>query len=323
VNVLVTGGAGFIGSHLVERLLTEGHAVKVIDDCSTGRESNLTTIIDHPSLRFLRGSILNEQLVAAALSDSDLVYHLAAAVGVAHILKDPLWAIVTNAHGTEIVLKRAHATGTRVLLASTSEIYGESEAVPFREDSPRVLGPTWVHRWAYSTSKALDEHLAFAYAERGLPVTIVRYFNVFGTRMDPQGYGSVIARFLTQALAGESLTVYGDGRQTRTFTHVSDAVEATIRAATLPQAVGEAFNVGGRLEVSINDLAERIRRVTASAAPITHVPYDEAYGPGFADTRRRVPDIAKAFRVLGWEPLVELDAGLGELVAERAVAAAS
>ena len=323
MNVLVTGGAGFIGSHLVDRLLSDGHSVKVIDDCSTGKEENLAGFRNHPELRFLRGSILNEQLVAAAMDECDLVYHLAAAVGVPHILSDPLWGIVTNTRGTEIVLKRAERAGCRVLFASTSEIYGESDAIPFAEDGPRILGPTWVHRWSYSTSKALDEHLCFAYHSRGVAVSIVRYFNIYGPRMDPAGYGSVVAKFVTQAVTGQPLTVYGDGDQTRSFTHVSDAVEATVRAATWSEAVGEVFNVGGRTEYSINALAEKVRRVADVDAEVVHVPYDEAYGPGFAETRRRVPDISKAGRVLDWTPLVSLDDGLRELLAERAVASTS
>jgi UDP-glucose 4-epimerase len=319
MRILVTGGAGFIGSHLVDRLLADGHGVSVIDDCSTGSERNLAHVREHPKFRFLRGTILNEQLVAAAVDDVDLVYHLAAAVGVPHILGDPLWGIITNTRGTELVLKRAAKAKVRVLFASTSEIYGESEAIPFREDGRRVLGPTWVHRWSYSTSKALDEHLCFAYADRGLPVSIVRYFNVFGARMDPAGYGSVIAKFLTQVRNGEDLTVFGDGHQSRTFTHISDAVEATVRAATLDEAVGHVFNVGGSTEYTINELSETVRRVTGATSGIVHVPYDEAYGPGFADTRRRVPDISKAARLLSWEPTIGLEAGLHDLVREQPV----
>jgi UDP-glucose 4-epimerase len=321
LNILVTGGAGFIGSHLVDRLLADGHDVKVIDDCSTGSETNLRQALDHPRLKFLRGSILNEALVAAALVDCELVYHLAAAVGVPHVLGDPLWAIVTNTRGTEIVLQRAERAGARVLFASTSEVYGLSEDIPFREDGPRVLGPTWIHRWCYATAKALDEHLCYAYAGRGLAVSIVRYFNIYGPRMDPAGYGSVIARFLTQALAGQPLTVYGDGAQSRTFTFVDDAVEATVRAATWDVALGEVFNVGGRTEYTINQLAQAILEATGSDSEVTRQPYEDVYGPGFAETRRRVPDIAKATRILDWSPRVALADGLATLLSERSITA--
>lgn len=317
MNMLVTGGAGFIGSHLAERLLDDGHAVAVLDNCSTGHEDNVGHLRSREGFRFLGGDIMNESLVGAAMTDVDVVYHLAAAVGVPHILADPLWAVVTNTRGTEHVLHRAEKNGARVVFASTSEIYGQSDEVPYREDGPRLLGPTWTHRWAYSTAKAVDEHLCFAYRERGMEVSVVRYFNVYGRRMDPAGYGSVIARFMTQALAGEPLTVYGDGMQTRTFTHVSDAVDATVRAGTLEPALGEAFNVGGRTEYRIADLAAMVRDVTGSSSDIVRVPYEDAYAPGFADTRRRVPDVSKAREVLGWEPGIRLEDGLADLVTER------
>lgn len=317
MNVLVTGGAGFIGSHLVDRLIADGHSVVVIDNCVTGRAENLARHRDDPRLTFLRGSVLNETLVAAACREVDLVFHLAAAVGVGHVVKDPLWAIVTNTRGTEIVLKRAFENRVRVVFASSSEIYGQSEAVPFAEDGLRVLGPTTIHRWAYSTSKALDEHLCWAYADKGLPVSAVRYFNVYGPRMDPAGYGSVIARFVTQALAGEPLTLHGDGEQTRCFTFVSEAVDATWRAGTSDAALGEAFNVGHPREVTIRDLAAEIIALAGSSSPMTYVPYVDAYGAGFADTRRRVPDVRKAEQRLGFRAVVPLAQGLAAVIAER------
>ncbi|MFN8423611.1 MAG: NAD-dependent epimerase/dehydratase family protein [Anaerolineae bacterium] len=317
MNVLVTGGAGFIGSHLVDRLIADGHSVIVIDNCVTGRAENLARHRDDPRLTFLRGSVLNETLVAAACREVDLVFHLAAAVGVGHVVKDPLWAIVTNTRGTEIVLKRAFENRVRVVFASSSEIYGQSEAVPFAEDGLRVLGPTTIHRWAYSTSKALDEHLCWAYADKGLPVSAVRYFNVYGPRMDPAGYGSVIARFVTQALAGEPLTLHGDGEQTRCFTFVGEAVDATWRAGTSDAALGEAFNVGHPREVTIRDLAAEIIALAGSSSPITYVPYVDAYGAGFADTRRRVPDVRKAEQRLGFRAVVPLAQGLAAVIAER------
>ena len=319
MRVLVTGGAGFIGSHLVDRLVTDDHEIVVIDDCSTGREENLAHLErpDEGRFTFRRGSILDEQLVADAMAKVDLCFHLAAAVGVTHVVEDPLWAILTNTRGTEIVLQQAMARGVRTVFASTSEIYGESEALPFREDGPRVLGPTWIPRWAYSTSKAVDEHLCFAYAARGLEMSIVRYFNIYGRRLDPDGYGSVIARFLSQALHGEAITVHGDGQQTRCFTHVEEAVEATMRAGFAPEALGQAFNVGSRFERSIEELARLVLEVTGSDSPLTLVPYAQAYGQDFADTRRRVPDVSKAQRLLGWRAERDLRSGLLDLVDER------
>jgi UDP-glucose 4-epimerase len=317
MNVLVTGGAGFIGSHLVDRLLTDGHAVTALDNLSTGRVENLAHLHGKPGFQLERGSVLEEPLVADLVAGSDLVYHLAAAVGVGHVVRDPLRTILTNTQGTETVLKHAAGRGIRVVFASTSEVYGVSADLPFREDGPRVLGPTWIHRWGYSTSKALDEHLCFAYADHGLPVSIVRYFNIYGPRLDPAGYGSVMARFLSQALAGEPLTVHGDGGQSRCFTFVTEAVEATVRAGTRADALGQVYNVGSVFEITIADLAARVIAATGSASPVTFVPYDTAFGPGFADTRRRVPATDKAWRELDWRAEMDLDTGLARLIAER------
>ena len=322
MRILVTGGAGFIGSHLVDRLVAENHEVIVIDNCSTGREENLAHL-NQPGdrkIRFLRGSILDEALVADAMTEVDLCFHLAAAVGVTHVVEDPLWAILTNTRGTELVLEYAASRQVRVVFASTSEIYGESEALPFREDGPRVLGPTWIPRWAYSSSKAVDEHLCFAHAARGLKMSIVRYFNIYGRRLDPAGYGSVIARFLSQAMAGESLTIHGDGAQSRCFTHVDEAVEATLRAGLMDEALGQAFNVGSRFEHTIEELARLVLEVTGSSSELLFVPYEQAYGRDFADTRRRVPDVRKAERILGWRADRELREGLRDLLAEREAA---
>lgn len=318
MDILVTGGAGFIGSHLVDRLLDDGHRVRVLDDLSTGRRANIAHRMDHPELTFIEGDILQQSSVERAMDGAEMVYHLAAAVGVKHVVDDPQRTIRVNVHGTQNVLDAATQSGARVLLASTSEIYGVSDDLPFREDGVRVLGPTWTHRWAYSTSKAVDEHLAFAMAERGLKMSIVRYFNVFGTRMDPQGYGSVIARFVSQAVAGEPLTVHGDGQQRRTFTHVSEAVQATVLAATRPESLGAVFNVGSGFEHSIEDLARRIVELADSSSPIRHVPYAAVFGPGFEDTRRRVPDVTKIESVLGWRARIDLDAGLRGVIQERA-----
>jgi len=314
-RVLVTGGAGFIGSHLVDRLIEEGATVTVLDDLSTGRDRNLAGHADDPRLTVVRGSVLDQRLVDDLVSASTLVFHLAAAVGVRHIVDEPVTSVLTNVRGTENVLESTQRHGGRVLLASTSEIYGLSEQVPFAEDSPRVLGPTWIHRWSYSTAKALDEHLAFAYAERGLEVSVVRYFNSYGPRIDERGYGSVIARFASQALAGDPITVHGDGRQSRSFTYVSDTVEGTLAAARNPGAIGNVFNIGRGQETTILELAERIRAMTGSRSAIELVPYASYYPTGFQDARRRLPDVSRANRLLGFTAKVTLEDGLARTLA--------
>lgn len=314
-RVLVTGGAGFVGSHLVDRLIDDGVEVTVLDNFSTGREENLAHRREEPRLRVLRGSVTDAALLEALVREHPLVFHLAAAVGVRHIVQDPVGAALTNVRGTEHVLAAAHRHGARLVLASSSEVYGLSERVPFSEDGERVLGPTWVHRWSYSTAKAIDEHLAFAYAERGLRMSIVRYFNAYGPRIEESGYGSVVARFAAQALRGEPITVHGDGRQTRCFTYVSDTVEGTLAAARTDEAIGDVFNIGSAREVSILELAERIRSMLGSSSEIAFVPYESHYGKDFQDTRRRVPDIAKARQKLGFLATVGLEEGLGRTLA--------
>ena len=309
-RVLVTGGAGYIGSHVVDRLLERGQSVTVLDNFSTGNPANLHQHEGSPDLVVQPGDVLDADLVDELISDHDTVYHLAAAVGVTYIVQDPVGTMLTNVRGTENVLASAHRHDARIVVASTSEIYGRSDQIPFREDGDRVLGPTWVHRWSYSTAKAIDEHLAFAYADRGLKVSIVRYFNSYGPRIDQRGYGSVIARFAAQALAGEPLTVHGDGLQTRCFTHVSDTVRGTLLAAEQDQAVGKVFNIGSPHEVTVRDLAERIREGLGSASAIALVPYETYYPRGFQDTRRRVPDVNLAKETLGFEARMPLDEGL-------------
>jgi UDP-glucose 4-epimerase len=311
---LVTGGAGFIGSHLVDRLVAEGASVTVLDDFSTGRADNLAHLSGSRALTVLRGSILDADLVDRAVRETALVFHLAAAVGVRHIMRDPVGAVLTNVLGTEHVLAAALRYGARVLFASTSEVYGRSNQIPFREDGERVLGPTWIHRWSYATAKSVDEHLTFAYAERGLRVSVVRYFNSYGPRIDENGYGSVIARFAVQALRGTALTVHGDGLQTRCFTFVSDSVDGTLRAAERDEAIGRVFNIGNVEEITILDLARRIRDLLGSSSPIEFVPYDSYYPRGFQDTPRRVPEIALARSLLGFEPKVRLEDGLARTV---------
>lgn len=310
MHVLVTGGAGFIGSHLVERLLAEGHTVTVLDDFSGGRPENLAAVLDHPRLRLLRGDVTDPHILSAALDGIDTVFHLAAVVGVPRVLADPLRTLQVNVLGTERVLAACAQRGLPICLASSSEVYGKGVRWPAAEDDDLRLGPPTSPRWAYAVSKLLDEHLALAWARHGLPVRIVRYFNVYGPRADPAGYGYVIARFMDQALRGEPLTVYGDGRQTRSFIYVSDAVEGTLRAGTHPAAVGKIFNIGRAEEISIRELAGKVRAITGRPVPIRFVPLPEAYGPGFKDPPRRVPDVRQARTLLGFEARVTLEEGL-------------
>ncbi len=312
--VLVTGGAGFIGSHLVDRLVAEGYDVTVLDDFSTGNERNLGDRGGDPHLQIRHGSVLDADLVDSLIERAPLVFHLAAAVGVRYIVDDPVGSVLTNVRGTENVLASSARHGARLVLASTSEIYGRNTKVPFREDAERVLGPTWMHRWSYSTGKAIDEHLAFAYSDRGLAVSIVRYFNSYGPRIDERGYGSVVARFIAQALGGQAMTVHGDGRQTRCFTYVSDTVEGTLRAGTRPEALGKVFNIGAAQEISVRELAETIRGIVGSSSPIELVPYESSSPRGFEDTRRRVPDVSRARDELGFEATVPLRDGMSRTV---------
>ena len=315
MRVLVTGGAGYIGSHLVDALIKRGDEVLVVDNLSTGRFANIRHLQGHPAFRFINDSILNESLLERFVPSIDLIFHLAAAVGVRHILGDPLAAINTNVRGTEAVLDLAFRYWKRTLIASTSEIYGKASHVPFREDDDRVLGSTAVPRWSYSMSKAIDEHFAFAYAAKGLPVSIVRYFNSYGPRLDEGGYGSVVANLARQALRGEPITVHGDGKQTRCFTYISDTIAGTLLAGEAVGAVGQAFNIGNPKETSILALARTIKRLTRSKSPIEFIPYEAYYGAGFEDTRRRVPAVDKAKRLLGFTPHIDLEAGLKKTLA--------
>jgi UDP-glucose 4-epimerase len=312
MKVLVTGGAGYIGSHLVDALLKRGDEVLVVDNLSTGKIENIRHLLGHPAFQFINDSILNEPLLERFVPALDRIFHLAAAVGVRHVLQDPLAAINTNVRGTEVVLGLAFKYWKRLVLASTSEIYGKASHLPFREDDDRVLGSTAVARWSYSMSKAIDEHFAFAYAAKGLPVAIVRYFNSYGPRLDERGYGSVVANFVRQALRGEPITVHGDGKQTRCFTYIDDTVAGTLLAAEAAGAVGEAFNIGNPVETSILELAQAVKRLARSKSHITFIPYKAYYGDGFEETRRRVPSVDKAKRLLGFAPEVDLEQGLKE-----------
>lgn len=308
MRVLVTGGAGYIGSHLVDRLVVLGHDVTVLDDLSTGNEANLAD--SRSNVRFVQDTILDERLVHKLVRRADTVFHLAAGVGVGNIVAKPLAALITNTRGAENVIEACVKHDKRLLLASTSEIYGKTGKMPMSEDDDRVLGSTTIARWGYSTAKAIDEHLALAHAQHGLRMSVVRYFNSFGPRLDPRGYGSVVANLVRQALDGEPLTVHGDGNQTRCFTYVDDTVEGTLRAGLDTKAEGIVFNVGNDRETTINDLARLVIEMTGSRSEIRHVSYEESYGKGFEDTKRRVPDVRRAAEVLGFRAAVELREGL-------------
>ena len=308
MRVLVTGGAGYIGSHLVDRLLALGHAVTVLDDLSTGNVANLAR--SRGEINFVENSILNEKLVNKLVRRADTVFHLAAGVGVGHIVEKPLAALITNTRGAENVIEACVKHEKRLLLASTSEIYGKTSTMPMSEDDDRVLGSTTVPRWGYSTAKAIDEHLALAYAQHGLRMSVVRYFNSFGPRLDPRGYGSVVANLMRQALDNEPLTVHGDGTQTRCFTYIDDTVEGTLRTGLDEKAEGIIFNIGNDHETSINELASLVIEMTGSRSTVRYVSYEERYGKGFEDTKRRVPDVRRAATVLGFRATVELRDGL-------------
>lgn len=306
-SVLITGGAGFIGSHLAEALLEAGDKVNVIDDLSTGAIANIRHLKHHPNFKMTIGSITNEHLLAELVDEADVVIHLAAAVGVQLIVRSPVRTIETNVTGTEVVLKWAAKKGKRVLVASTSEVYGKSTEIPFRENGDLVLGPSYLGRWSYACSKLLDEFLALGYyREQGLPVTILRFFNTVGPRQIGR-YGMVVPRFVRAALQGKPVQVYGDGQQSRCFTYVGDAVRAVLSLLDCPEANGEIFNVGNPEEVTIEELARRVIALSDSNSPITYLPYEEAYEAGYEDMRRRVPSIEKLSKLTGYQPQMKLD----------------
>jgi UDP-glucose 4-epimerase len=314
MRFLLTGGAGFIGSHLSELLLSHGHEVQVLDDLSTGSAENVSHLQSNPRFAQTTASVEDGELVAHLVERVDLVVHLAAAVGVKLVVDEPVRAIETNVHCTEIVLAHADRARKPVLLASTSEVYGKSEALPFREDGDLQIGATHRARWAYACSKAIDEFLAMAYwRERALPVTVVRLFNTVGPRQTGS-YGMVIPRLVEQALAGRPLTVYGDGTQTRCFCHVADVTRALLGLIEDERARGEVFNVGATAEISILELAERVLALSGSDSEIVLVPYEDAYQEGFEDMYRRVPDIEKIGALLGWAPTRSLDQIIGDVI---------
>jgi UDP-glucose 4-epimerase len=314
MRYLITGGAGFIGSHLADVLLARGDDVVALDDLSTGSRENLRHLEGARGLTLQEGSILDHALVNRLASESDVIVHLAAAVGVELIVRHPLNSLITNTRGTEIVLEAAAEAGCRVLVASTSEIYGKNASGPLSEDADRILGSPFVARWSYSTSKAVDEILAHAYwRERGTEAIVVRLFNCIGPRQTGT-YGMVVPRFARQALDGEPITVYGDGSQRRCFCHVLDTVGAIVALLDHPESPGDPFNVGALEEISMKDLAERILKLTGSSSEVVFVPYDVAYEEGFEDMERRVPDITKIRRLTGWQPQRSLDDMLSDVV---------
>jgi UDP-glucose 4-epimerase len=319
MRYLITGGAGFIGSHLSDLLLARGDAVHVLDDLSTGRLENVAHLKVNPSFETTTGSVSDEAVVGELIDGADVVVHLAAAVGVRLIVERPVHAIETNVHCTEVVLAHADRRGKPVLIASTSEVYGKSDALPFREDGDLRMGATDKARWAYACSKAIDEFLAMAYSrERGLPITVARLFNTVGPRQTGR-YGMVVPRLVGQALDGEPLSVYGDGTQTRCFCHVADVVQALAALLDEPGARGGVFNVGATEEISILELARLIIELTGSSSEIRFTPYDRAYGKGFEDMYRRVPDIAKIRTLTGWSPERTLEQVIADVAEDERI----
>lgn len=317
MKVFLTGGAGFIGSHLAESLLTDGHRVLLLDDLSTGQMANIEHLIGRPGFDYRIGSVTDSPLVAELVDRCDVTVHLAAAVGVRLIVEHPVHTIETNVHGTEVVLGAVARKGKLVVVASTSEVYGKGVALPFREDADLVLGATTNSRWAYACSKALDEWLALAYArEKSVPVIIARLFNTVGPRQTGR-YGMVLPRFASQAVRGEAITVFGTGEQSRCFAHVRDVVHALRRLIETPAAVGQVFNIGSDREVTMNRLALMVRQAAGSESPILHVPYGEAYAEGFEDMQRRIPDVRKLEQYVAYRPRTSLEEIIADVVAEQ------
>jgi UDP-glucose 4-epimerase len=317
MRFLITGGAGFIGSHLAERLIADGHRVLILDDLTTGRMHNIEHLIGHDHFEYRVGTVMDEPLVVELVDRCDATIHLAAAVGVRLIVEDPVRTIETNVDGTQVLLDAVRRKGKLLMLASTSEVYGKSAKIPFAEGDDLVLGPTTVARWCYACSKALDEWLALAYArQHGVPIIIVRLFNTVGPRQSGR-YGMVLPRFAAQALGGEPLTVYGTGEQSRCFAHVAEVVEALARLLRTPAAVGQIFNVGGDEEVTIATLAELVRDAAGSDSQLVNVPYRAAYDQGFEDMRRRVPDLRKLERTVGFKATMPVSEIVASVVADE------
>lgn len=319
MNILVTGGAGFIGSHLTELLLDDGNSVVTLDDLSTGNLENLKNCFENPRFQAVEGSVLDQELVASLVEKSEIIYHLAASVGVALVVDNLSGTLENNVKGTETVIKQAHRMGgKKVIVASTSEVYGKSRNIPYREDGDLVLGPTSVGRWGYACSKMLDELLALAYfKEHDLPVVVLRFFNTVGPRQSGR-YGMVLPRFVSQALQDMPITVHGDGTQSRCFTYVGDAVKAMVDIAGAPHAEGQVFNLGSEREITINQLASMVKETLHSRSAIVHVPYDTVFGPDFEDINRRVPDISKVRRFIEFQPDTEIRQVIQEVAASMA-----
>src|SRR3954451_16340963 len=316
MKILITGGAGFIGSHLADKLLAEGHQITVIDDLSTGRYANIAHLEDRTDFRLIIDTVLNASLMEELVRETDRVYHMASAVGVRLIMEQPVKTIETIFHGTDVILKYCSRYRKRVLIPSTSEVYGKGVSVPFREEDDLLTGATDKHRWAYACAKTLDEFLALAhFKETRLPVVVARLFNTVGPRQTGQ-YGMVVPRFVEAALKNEPIEVHGDGTQSRCFGHIADVVEGLTEMMESPACFGEVLNLGSDLEVSINDLAKRAIELTSSSSEIRYVPYSEAYGEGFEDMQRRVPSLDKAKRIIGYQPTRTLDDIINDVAAE-------
>jgi len=313
-KILISGGAGFIGSHLAEKLLKDNKEVFVVDNLSTGRLENIEHLKSNENFHFIEGSVLDEVLMKELIGKVEQVYHLAAAVGVKKILEEPLDCLLTNIKGTEIVLKEAEKRKVKVLIASSSEVYGKGDKVPFKEEDDRIYGSVYNNRWIYAFSKGVDEFLGLAYyKEKNVPVIIVRFFNVIGPRQIGR-YGMVVPTFIKQAFKGEPITVYGDGNQTRSFADVDDIVKAIIKLMNTKQAEGQVINLGADREISINNLAKKVKELINSSSKITHIPYNQAYPDGFEDLRRRVPDISNARRMIGYEPKFSLEETIKKII---------
>lgn len=316
-TAIVTGGAGFIGSHLCELLLSQGHKVIVLDDLSTGRLVNIEHLFKNPKFKFLQGSVCDENLMREVIEPVDCIYHLAAAVGVNLIVQKPVHTIETNIHGTEVVLSTANQFGKKVLITSTSEVYGKNEQVPFNEDDDTVLGSTKYSRWSYACSKAIDEFLALAYHRQyNLKVVIVRLFNTIGPRQRGR-YGMVVPRFVDWALRNEPIMVYGSGKQSRSFTSVYDVIESLVALMDCEKADGEVFNIGSKEEITIEALADKVIKKTGSKSQKKYIPYSEAYGQGFDDMQRRLPCLKKINKIIGYQPKVSLDQMLEQIIADK------
>lgn len=311
---VITGGAGFIGSHLADRLVASGHQVTIIDDLSTGRIDNIRHLVESGAVEFVEGSVCDPELVTGALAEADRCYHLASAVGVQLIVNSPLQSLQRNVHGMETVIDAAATTNTRLLIASTSEVYGKGSTGPLTESSDRVLGPTTKARWTYANAKSYGEMLAYAYHhELGAENIVVRFFNTVGARQTGV-YGMVVPSFVRQALRGRDITVFGDGLQSRCFTHVDDSVEALLQLMEHDEAIGKPYNVGSPTEVTINELAEEVRRLSGSTSHIRHVPYDVAYGEGFEELGRRMPDTTAIEALTGWRPRHSIERAINDII---------